>query len=67
MCTDHCTIVVNSNCRDRQCTQGPCFDGTFIEKPAETIFKPFQEVFQLIDAVQKEAANQQQTPPTSLE
>jgi len=29
--------------------------------------KPFQEVFQLIDAVQKEAANQQQTPPTSLE
>jgi hypothetical protein len=29
--------------------------------------KPFQEVFQLIDAVQKESANQQQTPPTSLE
>jgi len=29
--------------------------------------KPFQEVFQLIDAVQKEAKNQQQTPPTSLE
>jgi hypothetical protein len=29
--------------------------------------KPFQEVFQLIDAINKEAANQQQTPPTSLE
>jgi len=29
--------------------------------------KPFQEVFQLIEAVQKEAKNQQQTPPTSLE
>jgi len=29
--------------------------------------KPFQEVFQLIEAIQKEAANQQQTPPTSLE
>jgi len=28
--------------------------------------KPFQEVFQLIEAIQKEAANQQ-TPPTSLE
>lgn len=29
--------------------------------------KPFQEVFQLIDAINKEAKNQQQTPPTSLE
>ena len=29
--------------------------------------RPFQEVFQLIEAVQKEAKNQQQTPPTSLE